>query len=79
MDAGGAVQMNREEIIQKLKALPYDPEEYWVLGEAGKVLQGLEKGAGEILLGCSRKIADGLEAVLREEAEATVQLALEGR
>ena len=54
--------MNREEIIQQLKALPYDPGEYWVIGEAAKVLQGLEKGAGNIWLSCLRKTADRLEA-----------------
>ena len=64
--------MNREEIVQKLKALPYDPQEYWVLGEAGKVLRGLEKGAGEIRLGCSRNMADSLEAEgYRVEDEGT--------
>ena len=58
--------------LTDLEPLPYDPEEYWVLGEAGKVLRGLEKGAGEIRLGCSRKMADGLEAAgYRLEGEGT--------
>ena len=32
--------MKRDEIIRRLQALPYSPEEYWVTGYAAHVLHG---------------------------------------
>ena len=54
--------MNKEEIIRRLNDLPYDRETYWLLYEAAKVMHGLRKGAGVIVLGCSSEMADRLEA-----------------
>ena len=33
--------MNKEEIIARLKALPYNPENFWVNLEAARVLNGM--------------------------------------
>ncbi len=53
--------MNKDAIIRRLKALPYDPKEYWVMGETARVMRGMVQGAGSILLGCTKKLADQLE------------------
>ena len=54
--------MNKAEIICRLQALPYSPEEYWLLDRAALVIRGLVKGAGEIRLGCTTEMADQLAA-----------------
>ena len=54
--------MNREEILHRLKALPYNPEEYWIMERAGLVMRGLADSAGGICLGCLSELADVLEA-----------------
>ena len=54
--------MNKAEIIHRLQALPYSPEEYWLLDRSGLVLRGLAKGAGSIRLGCTTEMADQLAA-----------------
>lgn len=54
--------MNKDEIIKKLKALPYSPEEYWLLSETANVMHGVRKAAGIISLGCTKEMADALEA-----------------
>ena len=53
--------MNREEIIRRLKELPYDPKEYWAVYETAEVLYGMEKGAAMIKLGCTSGMADRLK------------------
>ena len=35
--------MNKAEIIEKLRAFPYDPGEYWVLAGGAMVLHGIRK------------------------------------
>ncbi len=54
--------MNKEEIISRLKALPYDPEDYCLLFETAKVMRGLVGGAGGIHLGCSSEVGDRMLA-----------------
>ena len=54
--------MRKDEILAKLKALPYDPKEYWVVAGAAMVLYGIREETSDIDLGCTREAADRLEA-----------------
>ena len=54
--------MNRSELLRRLKALPFDPAETWVLAGAAMVLYGFREETADIDLGCSAALADRLEA-----------------
>ena len=54
--------MNRQEILEQLKAFPYDRNEYWVITGSAMVIYGIKEQAGDIDLGCSEKMADLLES-----------------
>ncbi|MCR5664812.1 MAG: hypothetical protein K6G17_08085 [Oscillospiraceae bacterium] len=54
--------MNRDEILSTLRAFPYDPGEYWLVTGAAMVLYGMKEGTQDVDLGCSRLLADRLEA-----------------
>ena len=54
--------MNRQEILELLKAFPYDRNEYWVVTGSAMVLYGIKEQAGDIDIGCSVKMADLLES-----------------
>ena len=54
--------MNRQEILDRLKAFPYDRKEYWVITGSAMVLYGIREQAGDVDLGCSAKMADLLES-----------------
>lgn len=54
--------MNRQEILDLLKAFPYDRNEYWVVTGSAMVIYGIKDQAGDIDLGCSTKMADLLES-----------------
>ena len=54
--------MNREEILARLRALPWDPGDYWVVTGGAMVLYGLRERTHDIDLGCTVKLADELEA-----------------
>ena len=54
--------MNRREITEALAAFPYDRGEYWVVAGAAMVLYGIRPKTGDVDLGCSRALADRLEA-----------------
>ena len=54
--------MNRQEILDQLKAFPYDRDEYWVVTGGAMVIYGIKDQAGDIDLGCSVKMADRLES-----------------
>ena len=54
--------MNRLEILERLRAFPYDRDEYWVITGSAMVLYGIKEQAGDIDLGCSVKMADLLES-----------------
>ena len=54
--------MDRQEILNHLRSFPYDRNEYWVLTGGAMVLYGIKRQTGDIDLGCSRKMADLLEA-----------------
>lgn len=54
--------MNRQEILDQLKAFPYDRNEYWVITGSAMVIYGIKEQAGDIDLGCSAEMADLLES-----------------
>ena len=54
--------MNRREIITELNAFPYDRADYWVVAGGAMVLHGVRPETGDIDLGCTKRLADRLEA-----------------
>ena len=54
--------MNRIEIREKLKALPYGMENYWLITGAAMVWYGIKDETGDVDLGCNKDTADCLEA-----------------
>ena len=54
--------MNRQDILQALSEFPYDRKEYWVVTGGAMVLYGIREQTGDIDLGCSKSMADQLEA-----------------
>ena len=54
--------MNKQEIIRILQDFPYDPNEYWVITGAALVFYDIKEKTRDIDLGCSRDLADKLEA-----------------
>ena len=54
--------MNRAEILRRLKELPFDPAEYWLLAGGAMVLYGFREETADLDLGCSAALADRLEA-----------------
>ncbi|MBQ1632820.1 MAG: hypothetical protein II049_08370 [Clostridia bacterium] len=53
--------MNRQEVINALRAFPYDCSAYWVVAGGAMVLHGVREETGDIDLGCSEALADRLE------------------
>lgn len=54
--------MDRQEILDQLKAFPYDRDEYWLVTGSAMVIYGIRDRAADIDLGCSVKMADRLES-----------------
>ncbi len=54
--------MNKAELIRILRALPYDPAEYWLVAGGAMVLYGLREETADVDLGCSAALADRLAA-----------------
>ena len=54
--------MNKTDIIQKLRAFPYDRGAYWVAAGGAMVLHGIRNETRDIDLGCTPEMADRLEA-----------------
>ena len=54
--------MNKFEIIQKLQKLGFPKTEYWLVTGSAMVLYGVKEETHDIDLGCSKKLADRLEA-----------------
>ena len=54
--------MKKTDVLAKLKEFPYDPHEYWVVAGAAMVVYGIREECSDIDLGCSKKLADELEA-----------------
>ena len=54
--------MNKQDIIEKLNAFPYDKKDYWVITGGAMVLYGFREETHDIDLGCTSSLADQLEA-----------------
>ena len=54
--------MKKDEIIKRLRELPYDPAGYWVITGGAMVLYGFREQTHDIDLGCTKELADRLEA-----------------
>ena len=54
--------MNKAEIMRRLKELEFDPKDYWLITGSAMVIRGIRNETHDIDLGCSRKLADILEA-----------------
>lgn len=54
--------MNRQNIIDRLIELQLPQKEYWVLTGAAMVLYGFKEETADIDLGCSKYLADILDA-----------------
>ena len=54
--------MNKADILRKLNALGWPPEDYWVIAGAAMVLYGLRPETRDLDLGCTSARADALEA-----------------
>ena len=55
--------MNKHEIMQKLRELGLPEEEYWLVAGGAMVLHGIKNETHDIDLGCSRRLADRLDAM----------------
>lgn len=54
--------MNKKELIERLRAFPYDVREYWVVAGGTMVLHGIKAETADIDLGCTPRMADQLQA-----------------
>ena len=54
--------MNRTQLLERLKALEFDKKDYWLITGGAMVLYELRAETGDIDLGCTREMADTLEA-----------------
>lgn len=54
--------MNKKELIERLRAFPYDVREYWVVAGGAMVLHGIKAETADIDLGCTPRMADQLQA-----------------
>ena len=54
--------MQKSDILETLRTLPYDPAEYWVITGGAMVLYGFREQTHDVDLGCTTKLADELEA-----------------
>ena len=73
--------MNRAELLERVKALPFPKEDYWVITGGAMVLYGLREKTHDIDLGCTSRLADALEkqgAQVSIRGDGTRKLVLEG-
>ena len=54
--------MKKTDILARLRDLPWDPKEYWVVTGGAMVLHGLREQTHDVDLGCTAALADALEA-----------------
>ncbi len=54
--------MNKQELLEKLRALDLPPDEYWIVAGGAMVLHGIREETHDIDLGCTKELADRLEA-----------------
>ena len=50
------IGLNRNDIIDRLKSLPFDSDDYWIVMGAALVLHGLKCETSDIDIGCSRTL-----------------------
>ena len=73
--------MNRAELIERVKALPFPKEDYWLITGGAMVLYGLREQTHDIDLGCTSRLADELEqqgAEVSIRKDGTRKLVLDG-
>ena len=73
--------MNRAELIERVKALPFPKEDYWLITGGAMVLYSLREQTHDIDLGCTSRLADELEqqgAEVSIRKDGTRKLVLEG-
>ena len=54
--------MDRTQLLERLKTLEFDKKDYWLITGGAMVLYELRAETGDIDLGCTREMADVLEA-----------------
>ena len=54
--------MNRTQLLERLKTLEFDKKDYWLITGGAMVLYELRAETGDIDLGCTKEMADALEA-----------------
>ncbi len=54
--------MDKQRILNLLSEFPYDRDEYWVITGGAMVLYDIREQTADIDLGCSKRLADHLEA-----------------
>lgn len=54
--------MTKNEIINRLNSLSFEKTQYWLVAGAAMVLYGIRDATSDIDIGCSKKLADELEA-----------------
>ena len=62
--------MERQELIERVKALGFPKEDYWLITGGAMVLYGLREQTHDIDLGCTSRLADELE---RQGAEVSIR------
>lgn len=55
--------MTRDEVIQKMKATGFPPEEYWIQAGAAMLLHGLREQTHDIDIGCSPALMETIRAM----------------
>ena len=53
--------MKKDDILARLKTLPFAPGEYWLVSGAAMVLYGIKEETPDLDLGCTPELADQLE------------------
>ena len=53
--------MDKRQLIEKLKLLPFEKDDYWLAAGGAMVLYGFKEQTRDIDLGCSKHLADILE------------------
>lgn len=54
--------MDKQGILNCLSGFPYDRNEYWVITGGAMVLYDIREQTADVDLGCSKRLADRLEA-----------------
>ncbi len=54
--------MKKNDVLDALRAFPYDKGEYWLITGGAMVAYGFREETGDVDLGCTSPLADRLEA-----------------